>query len=155
MRNWMRAFSLVLCMIPLDYLLGYDFNTSALGCQGMSDLWCDLSSFTQPKDDVLNVGFQVGSGPTDLHSVNRIYYISWWDSKEIFWRMLVAKWFQVPLTCIVWTKNTMEVNGNQKGDILKNVGNQMVSGPIDFHSMDKKYNGSQCHMKKKYFRGCW
>ncbi len=40
----------------------------------------------------------------------------------------------------------MEVNGNQKGDILKNVGSQMVSGPIDLHSMDKntmEVNGTQ------------
>lgn len=109
LRNWMRAFSRVLCTILLDYLLGYDFNTNSLGCRCMSDFWCDLSSFTQPKEDVLkNVGIQVFLSSTDFHSMDIKYYWSWWD------KMLVTKWFWVPLISIVWETNTMEVNGNPK-----------------------------------------
>lgn len=34
-----------------------------------------------------------------------------------------------------------------KKDIVKNVGNQTVSGPIDFHCMVQKYNWSQWEVK--------
>ncbi len=67
--------------------------------------------------------------------------------------MLVTKWFWFSLTSVVWIKHTMEVNGNQKGDILKNVGNQMVLVPTDFHSMDKKMQWKSMRPKMKIFLG--
>jgi len=42
---------------------------------------------------------------------------------------------------------TFFVQSNMKKDILKNVGNQTVSVPTDFHFEDKKYNGSQWEPK--------
>ncbi len=42
--------------------------------------------------------------------------------------MLVTKHFPFPLTSIVWTKNTMEVNGNRNGLVkkCKHVWNDMI-----------------------------
>ncbi len=45
-------------------------------------------------------------------------------TQNIFWRMLVTKQFSFPLTFIVWTENTVEVDGNQHflvTNILQNI----------------------------------
>lgn len=50
------------------------------------------------------------------HGVPNLYdFFHLWNIKQyIFCRMLVTKQFRFPVTFIVWTKNTIKVNGNRK-----------------------------------------
>lgn len=84
--------------------------------------------------------------------------------------MLVTKQSWVPLTSIVWAKNTMEVNGNQNSSLLNILKNNIFCSPQKKKIHDMKMSklsflDGLFHLKKVcisfffstryYFDDCW